>query len=177
MKIRSDWPRIAGLHVENQGDIAVVWLAHDKSANRLHLYDCCVFRRVELVVIAEGLTSRGERIPVAWEKGTEEIVKKLKDRRVWLLEEGYRETDTLAEVNAREIEAMMETDRFKVSKNNAEKWLDEARSFYREGEQVPQTGFPLMSATRHAFHHLIQAVPPSRKTVKVKPVKMGGSVI
>lgn len=177
MKIGKDWPRIAGLHVEDQGDIALIWLANEKEADRVHLYDCVVFRRVELAVIAEGIERRGERIPISWEKDAEEIVQKLKDRRLWFLEEGYRETKTLAEVNAREIEAMMETDRFKVSQNNAELWLTEARSFYREGEQVPQTGFPLMSATRHAFHSLKQAVVPKAKRPKLDLVTLGGSVV
>lgn len=167
MKVEPDWRRISGVHVENQGEIAVVWLAHDKEADCVHLYDCAVFRREVLAVIAEGINARGRTIPMAWEGSAEEIVKKLKERGCKALYEGYKDTPAISEVTSRDLWERMRTGRFKVDKRNAE-WLDEYRNFYREDGQVPQESFPLMSATRHAMAQIKHArrLESARKPIR-----------
>lgn len=144
------------MHVEDQGNIAVVWLAHDRASDVLHLYDCAVFKREVFAVIAEGLKARGSWLPIAWEESAEEVVKNLKDRGCRVLAEGYKDTPALSEINSRDLWERMRTGRFKVDQRNAE-WLDEFKSFYREEGQVPQESFPLMSATRHAIGKLKEA--------------------
>src|SRR3546814_4945820 len=113
------------------------------------MYDCCVFRREVLAVIAEGLNARGRWIPVAWESALKDMADKLLDRGCNVLPEPVKDTDALAEVTSRDIEERMRSGRFKVDKRLAE-WLDEFRAFSRRDAKVPRTGYPLMSATRHA---------------------------
>src|SRR3990167_5649122 len=69
--VQADWRRIAGLHVQDDGVIGVVWLARDLVADVTHLYDCALFRREVDAVIGEGISARGKWIPVAWHKDAE----------------------------------------------------------------------------------------------------------
>lgn len=151
--IDSTWRRIAGIHVEDEGEIAAVWFSHDKTTDCVHLYDCAIFRREVLAVIGEGLNVRGRWIPIAWEKSAEDMANKLLERGCNILPEAEKETDAVREVGSREIWERMRTGRFKVDKRMAE-WLDEYRSFYRQEGQVPKTSHPFMSATRHAITQL-----------------------
>lgn len=163
--IDSNWKRIAGVHVQGEGEIAAVWMAHETDADRLHLYDCCIFRREVLAVIAEGINCRGRWIPIAWHEEAKDIADKLLDRGCNMLPEPCKDTEAMAEVVSREIWERMRTDRFKVDKRLAE-WLDEYRSFYREDSQVPRTSHPMMSATRHAVSQLEFARRQAKRSEK-----------
>lgn len=151
--IAPEWRRICGLHVQDEGEIAAVWLAHDRIPDVLHAYDCAIFRREVMAVIGEGLNARGRWIPIAWEKTAKEVADKLLDRGCNMLPEAEKETQAVREVTSRDIWERMRTGRFKVDKRLSE-WLDEYRAFYREDSQVPNTSHPLMSATRHAVAQL-----------------------
>lgn len=148
--IEPNWKRIAGIHVQDDGTIAVVWLAHDKDADTVHLYDACVFRREVLAVISEGLNARGRWIPVAWEDSAKDMAEKLLERGSNTLPEGYKDTDAIAEVHSRDIWGRMRSGRFKVDRRLKE-WLDEFQSFNRQDSKVPRDSHPLMAATRHAM--------------------------
>jgi hypothetical protein len=163
--IETGWKRIAGMHCQEGGDIAMVWIAHDKEADGLHVYDCCVFRREVLAVIAEGLNTRGRWIPIAWEETGKDIADKLLDRGCNLLAEPSKKTPSLAEVVSRDIKERMLTGRFKVDSRLAE-WKDEYTNFIREEGQVPLKSHPLMSATRHAVADIDYARRQGRKGVK-----------
>lgn len=78
--IQSDWKRISGIHIEDDGLLGAVWIAHDRLADCVHLYDACLFRREVLAVIAEGLNARGRWLPVAWEKSDKAMSEKLLER-------------------------------------------------------------------------------------------------
>lgn len=160
--ISSDCKRIAAIHCQDDGDIGAVWTALDPGTDTIHLYDCCVFRREVAAVIAEGLNARGRWIPIAWEDSDKDMSDKLLDRGCNMLFEGYKDADTLSEVNSREIWERMRTGRFKTDKRLSE-WLDEYKTFYRKDSQVPKTSHPLMSATRHAVANLDHAKRQSTK--------------
>lgn len=160
--IEADWRRIAAIHCQDEGEIAAVWLAHDKAADGVHLYDCAIFRREVLAVIAEGLNARGRWIPVAWEAGAKPIADKLLERGCNMLPDPLKETPAMAEVVSRDIWERMRTGRFKVEARLAE-WLDEYKSFYRNETQVPLKSHPLMSATRHGVASLEWARRQHRK--------------
>jgi len=151
--IQPEWRRIAGIHVQSDADIGVVWMAHDKQSDVIHLYDCCLFRREVFAVIAEGINCRGKWVPIAWESGSKEVANKLLERGCNMLPEPIKDDQALAEVNSRDILERMKTHRIKVDKRLSE-WLDEYRIFYRQDSQVPLTSSPLMSATRHAVSQL-----------------------
>src|SRR3546814_7216043 len=75
-----------------------------READVVHMYDCCVFRREVLAVIAEGLNARGRWIPVAWESALKDMADKLLDRGCNVLPEPVKDTDALAEGTPRDIE-------------------------------------------------------------------------
>lgn len=160
--IENHWKRIAGIHCQNEGDIAVVWMAHDKQADVIHLYDCAIFRREVLAVIAEGLNARGRWVPIAWEKTAKEIVDRLFDRGCNTLPDPTNQTQPLAEAVSRDIKERMVTGRFKVERRLAE-WLDEYKDYIRQDDQVPLKSHPLMAATRHAMADLKYAIAQDKK--------------
>jgi len=170
------WRIVAGMHAEPNGDLAVVWLGwekdSEKDAGRIHLYDSWVFRRNEsLPFIVDAIKQRGSWIPVSYEKAHEEIATKLGDKGVRVLRgptnaiEGYDDSETLAAWNSREINDRLNAGTMLVLDTNDE-WIKEYDHFIERGGLVPQVGFPLMAATRHAFHAL------KRSKKKPQPTKI-----
>jgi hypothetical protein len=147
--IENDWPCIAGVHFQPEGGAAAVWIARDRKSDVLHLWDCAVYRREPLVMIAEGLNRHGRWIPIAWESGSKELIDKLLDRGCNTLPEPTKETPVMADAISRDIAERMHTGRFKVDRRLAE-WLDEYASFKCVDGKVPLASHPLMSATRYA---------------------------
>lgn len=143
--------RIAGMHVRQNGDVALVWLALDNDTDVIHLYDTAVFRREVLAVIAEGINARGRYIPVAW--NDEKMADKLLQRGCRMEIDKADDSDSMAEVLTRDIWERMRTDRWKVDRR-LQDWLAEFKTFNREAQQVPRDTHPLMAATRHAMSQL-----------------------
>lgn len=151
-----DLKRIAGIHMDAEGLLAAVWLAHDKIADVVTVYDCCIFRGEVFAVIGEGLNARGRWIPIAWERSAEEMAAKLTERGCNLMQEGVKESPAMAEVVSREIWERMRTGRFKVDKRLAE-WLEEFDLFSKREGKIPVDSSPLMAATRYAIGQLSSA--------------------
>lgn len=164
--IEPSWYRIAGLHLQEDGTSAAVWIAINKTADTAHLYDCCVFRREVLAVIAEGLNARGRWIPISWEKKAQAMADRLLDRGCNMLVEPNVDDPAMAEQISRDIWGRMRSGRFRVDKRMSE-WLDEFKDFRRSGSKVPIDSHPLMAATRHAIamvdYGRREAIPGSRK--------------
>jgi hypothetical protein len=163
--IAPEWKRIAGLHVLDDGNIGVVWMALDTDTDTIHLYDCCLFRSEVLAVISEGINARGRWVPISWEKGAKDMSEKLLERGCNMLPEPISDTDALREVASRDIWERLRTKRLKADKRLSE-WIDEYKSYYRDGSKVPNGSFPLMAATRHAVGNLNYAKrqAPKRST-------------
>jgi hypothetical protein len=156
--IEAHWPRLCGIHVGDAGSIAAVWIAHDKDADTLHLYDVCVFEREVLAVIAEGLKRRGKWIPVAWCQEAAEIAGMLLEHGVNMLPDLDipKNSEAVSEMVSLEIWERMRTGRFKVAKSLTA-WLEEFKTFQRQESKVPANTHPLMAATRHALANLSYA--------------------
>ena len=124
------------------------------------MYDSALFSREVFAVIADrirGDKGKNKWIPVAWEESASEVAKKLKDRGCKPLVDGYKDNAALAEVNSREMWESMRTGSFVPGKQNSQ-WFDETDRFrHVDGGKIPLQGFPLMSATRHAFNQLKRA--------------------
>lgn len=166
--IAPEWRRIAGLRVQPDGDMAAVWLAHDKETDTLHLYDACLFRREVMAVICEALNARGRWVPVAW--ADKAVSDELLKRGCTMTHEPHKETDAIAEVISRDIWERMRSGRFKVDKRLGE-WLEEFKTYSRDGAKVPVSSHPLMTATRCAVGMLEYAKrqAPRRKKGGVHP--------
>lgn len=151
--IEPNWKRIAGLQVQDDGTIAIVWAAHDKDSDTVHLYDCALFKREVLAVVAEGLNARGRWVPVAWPKGAKEIADQLIEKGCNMLPDPVNGSQPAIEAASLDIWERMRSHRFKVNKRLGE-WLEEYRTFYRQDQKVPVGSHPLMAATRHAVASL-----------------------
>lgn len=159
------WKRIAGLHVTEAGDVAVVWLALDKDADTIHLYDAAIFRGQPPAVITEGITARWRGIPIAWEAKAKPTRDMLFDRGLNMIDP-LKEDDAQAEIISKEIKGRMLSKRFKVSRSVSE-WADEYNTFYKDETKVPRDSHPLMAATRYAVAQLAWARPVRKKSKKL----------
>lgn len=159
------WKRIAGLHVTEAGDVAVVWMALDKDADTIHLYDCALFRGQPPAIITEGIGARGRTIPIAWEQKAKPTRDMLFDRGMNMIDP-LKEDDALAEITSKEIKGRMLSRRFKVSKS-ASDWADEYKTFYKTEVSVPRDSHPLMAATRYAVAQIKWARPARAKGKKL----------
>lgn len=154
------WPRIAGMHVRDDGDVGCVWLAHDKERDLVHLYDACTFKREVWAVIAEALNARGRFVPVAWTH--KEASDALLERGVRVLPEAVDDSSASAEVASRDVWERMRTHRFKVDRRLRD-WSDEYETYSRVDQKVPRDTHPLMSATRYAVQALPYAIASSKR--------------
>lgn len=148
------WRRIAGIHMQDEGEIGAVWMAHDRTTDCIHMYDACIFRKEVLPVISEGLNARGRWIPIAWQddKSMAAMSTELSKRGCKMM---YDPVDDMPDMISREIEERMRSGRFKVDKRLGE-WLEEYRTYYQAHSKIPE-GFPLMTATRFAVGNLKRA--------------------
>lgn len=175
-KPEPNWRHIVGVHVENHNDFAAVWLGVDmphKGTEKITVYDSIIYPRgTHFAVIADDLKRRGGWKPIAWRIDDEEYIDALHERGCSTLsfskkESAYEETPAICAANALKIDERLATGGFMVWETNAV-WLREYESFGPKDGLIPQEGFPLMSATRHAFHYLKRA----RKWPEpVKPIK------
>ncbi len=150
--MESTWRRICGVHVQDDGIVGAVWLAHDKDTDVIELYDACSFRSEPLAVMAEGLVARGRWIPIAWHKDDKAFADKFLDRGCNILPEPSESDEAMREVHFREIVERRDTGRFLVV-NRLKNWIDEA-TFLRTEGKIPMNGYPLMAATQHAYAQL-----------------------
>ena len=151
-QIDSNWKRIAGMHITEAGDIAVVWMAYDKLTDTIHIYNSELFRHQPWPVVGDGITCVGRWIPIAWCEKQKLTAEQLRLRGCNLIDP-LKEDETLAEVNQREVHTRYLTGRLKVGRNLAN-WHDEFKTYYRDKTKVPIDSHPLMAATRYAVAQL-----------------------
>lgn len=149
MTIDPYWKRIAGVHAQTDGTIGAVWLAWDTDIDLVHVYDACLFKREVLAVVIEGMNARGRWIPIAWPKSMKEISDKMLERGCNMTHEPVATSQEMAEAISLEVWERMRSHRMKVDKRLGE-WLEEFKTFQRQGQKLPVETHPLMAATRYA---------------------------
>lgn len=147
--IHESWRRIAGFHMEESGDIGVVWLAEDPITSIVHCYDVALFAREVEAVISTGIAARGRHYPMAWRKKDKGLADTLQDAGINILPDPSPDDPAMSEIISRGIWQRLRANQFRVDKSVGE-WLGEYRNYFRNDNQVPSEGFPLMAATRHA---------------------------
>lgn len=163
-KPEPSWKHIVGIHVEKNGEFAAVWLGHEfsKHTDKVTVYDSQLYQvGTHFAVIADDLKRRGAWKPIAWRADDGDYVEALGERGCTVLplygkDPAYDETPAVCAANALQIDERLTTGSFVVWDANPH-WLREYESFGQRDGQIPQEGFPLMSATRHAFHYLKRA--------------------
>lgn len=153
------WKRIAGMHMEDDGTLGVVWMAHDEVTSVIHIYDCALFKETMTPIIVNGMTARGRYIPVAWRKQDRSMAQELLDNG------GIDTLPEPCEDNASDIARSLDllkqdlqASRLRVDRRVTQ-WLNEYRMLAKDGMgKMPEKGYPLISATRHALRNLDWAV-------------------
>ena len=159
MKIEPHWRRISGINTERDGTVGVVWLAYDQQTGVVRCYDVALFRRQMPAVVAEGITARGRYYPMAWRNKDQAYVEPLKKRGIKVLPDPSPDGEGVREAVTAEIWQKLNSNQFRVLSTVGE-WLNEYRTMKREKATeefigyVPENGFPLMAATRHAVQML-----------------------
>lgn len=165
------WPRIAGLDIGWDHPTAVVWLAWDRDADCIHVYDCYRLKEQTPVIHAAAIKARGPWIPMAWphdglqhDKGSgEQIAELYRAQGVAMLNERATFEDGSNGVEAGVIDMIdrMKTGRFKVAEHLHD-WWEEYRLYHRKNGLIVKERDDLMSATRYAVMMLRYATLVAR---------------
>lgn len=174
--IPAHWPRIAGIDFGWDHPTAVGWLAWDRDADTVYLYDC--YRRSQATVQqhAAVLRAKGLWIPVAWPHDGlndtavgPQLAQQYKDEGVAMRPEnakfpegmdGGERSRTSVEAGIAEMLGRMETGRFKVFNTMAD-FFAEFRLYHRKDGRIVKENDDLISAVRYGLMDLRHA--------KVKP--------
>jgi hypothetical protein len=183
--IPAHWPRIAGMDFGWDHPTAAAWIAWDRDADIVHVYD--VYRLAEATPAVHSVTmnSRGKWIPVAWphdglqhDKGSgEALADQYRKLEVNMLKEKATHPPTKGEpegsggngveAGIMEMLTRMQTGRLKVAAH-LEPFFEEFRLYHRKDGKIVKEFDDVISAVRYGIMMLRHA--------KVRPVKkiMGG---
>ncbi len=160
LEIPDHWPRLCGLDIGWDHPTAAVWLAWDRDADTVHVYDSYRLREQTPVVHAAALRARGDWIPVAWpadalqhDKGSGvQIAELYREQGVAMLDGHAQFADGSAGVEAGILHMLdrMKTGRFKVA-GHLHEWWEEFRTYHRKNGLIVKERDDLMSATRYAL--------------------------
>lgn len=158
------WPRICGLDFGWDHATAAVWIAWDRDADTLYLYDCYKQSKATAVVHSHALIQRGNIVTVWPKDGLQSdkgsginLADQYRDCGVNMTMDFFRNKTTAAdpkgnfaiEPGIQEIYARMENGTFKVFSHLYE-WFQEFRIYHREDGKIVPKNDDLMSATRYA---------------------------
>lgn len=166
LEIPRSWARIAGLDIGWDHPTAAVWMAWDRDADCLHVYDVYRLKEQTPVIHAAAIKAKGAWIPVAWphdglqhDKGSGEVIAELyRQQGVSMMPARATFEDGSSGVEAGILDMIdrMKTGRFKVAGHLTE-WWEEYRLYHRKGGLIVKERDDLMSATRYAVMMLRNA--------------------
>lgn len=184
-QIPAHWPRICGLDFGWDHPTAAVWVAWDRDANVVHIYDCYRQKEQTPVVHAAAVNARGKWIPVAWphdglqhDKGSGvQLADQYRQQGVNMLAEKVTFSDGSNGVEAGIMDMLdrMKTGRFKVA-SHLNDWWEEFRLYHRKDGQIVKEGDDLMSATRYALMALRHASGDNSALASLIDYRMPGVV-
>lgn len=173
------WPRLIGLDFGWDHPTAAAWLAWDRDADTVYVYDCYRRSEAEVAQHAAAVIAKGQWIPVAWpHDGNNDtaagpnLARQYRSLGVAMRPENAKfpeqdhddpntpESRISVEAGISEILGRMESGRFKVFSHLGD-WFDEFRIYHRKDGKLVKKRDDLMSATRIAIMDLRYA--------KVKP--------
>lgn len=140
--------RIAGIHVEPDGTLAAVWLAHNRDNDEALVYDTAVFRSETLMRIGEALNNRGRWIPIGW--ANKDVADALLDQYGCnMVPEGCKDDEALVEILSRHV-----WERLRAKRLRADRRLTDWAAEYKQLSEDEAAMGPLMTATRYALENL-----------------------
>lgn len=182
------WPRIAGIDFGWDHPSATVWLAWDRDADTVYVYDAVRAREQTPADQAPFILSRGRWIPMAWphdglqhEKGSGfQLAQQYRNAGVTMLHEfaqfpetgdeaGHRVSRVSVEAGVLWMLDRMRAGKFKVFSNLSE-WFEEFRLYHRKDGKIVKRMDDTLSATRYACMMLrYAATPPDPHRTMLNP--------
>nr|BDD47857.1 DNA packaging protein [Burkholderiaceae bacterium] len=157
--IPNHWSRICGIDFGWDHPTAAVWLAWDRDADTIYVYDTYRVRKESVAVHAAALRSKGEWIPVSFphdglqhDKGSGiQLAKQYKDQGLNMLPDRAKFEDGSSGVEAgiSEMLTRMQTGRFRVF-SHLSNWWEEFHMFHRKNGLIVKINDDLLAATRYA---------------------------
>jgi phage terminase large subunit-like protein len=156
--IPASWVRIAGLDFGWEHPTAAAWLAWDRDADVLYVYDAYRQKQQSVVIHGAAIKAKGSW-PVSWphdglqhDKGSgEQLAEQYRAQGVNMLPERatFEDGTNGVEAGIAEMLSRMQTGRLKVFRHLAD-WLDEFRTYHRKDGLIVKEADDLMAATRYA---------------------------
>lgn len=167
--IPDHWPVIAGIDFGIDHYTAVAWLAWDRDADVIYLYDAIRVRQSTPKDIAPLIIMRGEWVPMAWphdglqtEKSSGiQLAQFYRDEKVNMLhekaslpetgdEDGHQNSKFSVEAGVLLMLQAMRAGKFKVFEHLNDFW-EEFRLYHRKDGKIVKEQDDLISATRYGF--------------------------
>lgn len=191
VQLAPHWPRIAGLDFGWDHPTAAVWMAWDRDADVVHLYDAYRVKEATPLIHSLAIKARGDWIPVAWphdglqhDKGSgEALASQYRKHGVAMLSERATHAPKQGEddgtggngVEAGLMEMLdrLQTGRLRVAKHLHD-WWEEFRLYHRKDGKVVKINDDLMSATRYGLMMLRKAKVQrvEQRRAKVAPYRV-----
>ena len=186
------WAQICGIDFGWSHPTAAVWLAWDRDADVVYLYDCMREQFREPVYHAASIKARGSWVPVSWphdglnteRTGGDSMMKQYLSHGVKMLPKSARYDDKTGGRQPTEpiVQTMLErmkTGRLKVAKH-LEMWFEEKRMYHRKDGKIMRDHDDLLSATHYGLMMLrcarTQSSPVVRDTTeRYDPLAVYGS--
>ncbi|MHB1328532.1 MAG: terminase large subunit domain-containing protein, partial [Gemmatimonadales bacterium] len=159
-EIPNHWTRITGLDFGWTHPSAAVFMAWDRDADKIVVYDCHREAKQNVIVHAAAIKARGAWIPVAWphdadnetaQANGEALKKQYTEQGVNMLPERAQYDDTRGnsvEAGIQDLLTYMITGRFHVF-DHLEMWFEEFRLYHRKDGKIVKEHEDLMAATRY----------------------------
>lgn len=158
------WPRICGVDFGYDHPFGACWLAWDRDADVIHVYDCYRVRLQIPVIHSAAIKARGLKIPVAWphdglqhDKGSgAQLAQQYRDNGVTMRPDRAEFPDDRGngvEAGVMEMLERMQTGRWKVAAHLND-WWEEFRLYHREDGKIVKEGDDLLCASRYAMMDL-----------------------
>jgi hypothetical protein len=180
----SYWARLVGLDFGWDHPFAAAWMAWDRDADCVHVYDLYRARQQSAPIHAAAIRSRGAWIPAAWphdglqhDKGSgEALADQFRDLGVNMTSEraGYRiatsdgvKINNSVEAGLQDMLTRMQTGRLKVQKHLKE-FFEEKRTYHRKDGKVVKVRDDSISAIRTGIMMLPEAITEEVHSPKIR---------
>ena len=170
------WPRICGMDIGWDHPTAAAWLAHDRDADIVYLYDCYKKSKEVPAVHASAIKSRGQWIPVAWPHDSLQTQKDTgRPMRDLYIAEGlnmlpekasFEDGSTGVEAGIQIMFNRMKKGQFKVF-SHLEDWLSEYRIYHRKDGAIVKLMDDAISASRYGVMSLRYAATNVKENLKI----------
>lgn len=174
--IPAHWARICGIDFGWDHPTAAAWLAWDRDADVIYVYDCYAQAKEVPVIHAASIKSRGEWIPVAWphdglqhDKGSgEQLAEQYRKQGLAMLSERAMFPDGTNGVEAGVMDMLerMQTGRLKIASHLSSLW-DEFMTYHREKGKIVKEHDDILSAVRYGLMMIRHAATEAKQTVSL----------